>query len=374
MFCNLSVAKFGYIHIGKAFMNQENQVLLRQEGKLGIITLNRPEVLNALSLDMVRVIASALKKWEGDDSIQIVMFEGAGDKAFCSGGDMKSFYRMGMRCRRGEIDIRIPRLFLGEEYSLVKQIFHYSKPTVAIMNGITMGGGYGIAGHCQYRIVTENTVMAMPEVKIGFFPDVGSVFHLSRTPHNFGRFLAITGEAVGSGDVLISGLADFYLNSSGLDRLVDALSNDGLKAAAKIWSKKGPSGGVFKQHRKVIEKAFCSFDLNKICSILEKNRDPWAKEIASKIGAVSPLSAVVTARFLKKMEGEGLDTVLSMDYQLAQKFIASPDLYEGIRAVLIEKDSAARWNPPTIGDVDEQDVEAFFKCQSPSLEDVQIFT
>ena len=162
-------------------MNQDimpDTVVSDIRGSLGVITLNRPEALNALTLDMIRSIAVTLKRWQHDDAVKAVLFLGAGERAFCAGGDIKSFHSAGMAYRRGEVDLKVSALFFAEEYSLNKHIFHYPKPTIAVMDGITMGGGYGIAGHCKHRLATKNTVFAMPEVGIGFFPDIGSVYHL----------------------------------------------------------------------------------------------------------------------------------------------------------------------------------------------------
>ena len=298
-------------------MNQENingsDIIVEQRDKLGVITLNRPEALNALSLEMVRQIATTLKRWEGDDTVAAVLFLGAGERAFCAGGDIKSFYSSGMDFRRGAVDLRVPALFFAEEYSLNKQIFEYPKPTIAVMDGITMGGGYGIAGNCKHRLATAKTVFAMPEVAIGFFPDVGSVYHLMRAPHCFGRYLALTGMRIQAGDMLAAGLADGYIVGETLDAFVDVLSDGDVDKALGANVCEFPKADVFEDYKEQIEEAFCSFNILDVCSALRENGNVWATDALDRLLSRSPLSIMVTVRYLEEMEGKSFADVIAMD-------------------------------------------------------------
>ncbi|NCT40751.1 MAG: enoyl-CoA hydratase/isomerase family protein [Alphaproteobacteria bacterium] len=359
-------------------MNQDSidpseQILTHKRGGLGVITLNRLEALNALSLEMIRQIAMILKRWESDDEVSTVAFIGAGDRAFCAGGDLKSFYRAGMDYRRGQVDLSVPSLYFGEEYSLNKQIFHYPKPTIAIMDGVTMGGGYGIAGHCQYRFVTENTLFAMPEVAIGLFPDVGSVYHLLRAPNNWGRYLAITGVQIKAGDVLAAGLADDYIQSGDVSAFLDGVASQGIENVIGKFSSDKPKAIVFADHGDLIRDVFVGCDVLAMCSRLRENGLAWAMEILSVILSRAPISVMVTAKHLEDMVGAEFDDVIAFDYTLAQNFVGYPDLYEGIRAVLIDRQHAPIWQPETLEDVRDEQVERFFKAGDKSLYEVKIF-
>lgn len=352
-------------------MNQDNQIILEQQGALGVIKLNRPESLNALSLEMIREVATTLKRWESDDSISAVLFLGEGGKAFCAGGDVKSFYSSGMDYRRGDVDLSVPALFFGEEYSLNKQIYDYKKPTIAFMDGITMGGGYGIAGNCKYRIATENTVFAMPEVTIGFFPDVGSVYYLTRAPSQYGRYLALTGVHIGPSDMLEAQLADVFIESSKLDALIQSLSSG--EVDLDEYGGDRPAAVMFGDYREAIENAFKTLDVFEICSALREIGSVWATDVLDHILSRSPISVMVTARYLEQMQGKGFSDVIGMDYQLAQRFIAYPDMYEGIRAALIDKDKRPVWEPEQLDDVKPEEVSRYFEPTDHQLDDVRIF-
>lgn len=360
-------------------MNQgfpTSEIVFSQNNGVGQIILNRPAALHALSLEMIREISAILKKWEEDDTIQCVVFRGDGDRAFCSGGDVKSFYNSGMGYRRGQVDQSIPRVFFAEEYSLNKQIFHYSKPTIAFMNGITMGGGYGIAGHCQSRIATEKTVFAMPEVAIGFFPDVGAAYHLNRAPENFGRYLALTGQHIGPGEMLAADLADIYMELDDYGGLIEALeSAQGGDAGSVCYklSKPCPDAQVFGKYGAVIADVFAPQNVADMFEKLRKAGGSFAEETFNFFAKVSPLSVCVTLRHLDVCQGLEFDGVMEEDFLRAQRFIEYPDLYEGIRAALIQKDKTPLWEPETFNQVSEADINRYFKPTGYLLADVKIF-
>lgn len=347
-------------------MNQDNptfDVMTEIRGGVGVITLNRPKALNALSLEMIREISAALHDWANDGAVQAVLFVGAGDKAFCAGGDIKSFYRSGMDYRRGAVRLNVASLFFAEEYALNRQIFHYPKPTIAFMDGITMGGGYGIAGHCKHRIATERTVFAMPEVHIGFFPDVGSVYHLHRCPQHFGRYLAMTGTRIEAGDMVESGLADLYMNSGQYSALLSAIEGQDAGNIEGVVDELGatpPRAEILHKHGKEIKHLFQDYDVEALLSRLAEGDGAIEAQIQEVFHTCSPLSVFVTARHLQVLEGKDFDVVIEADLERARNFIKYPDLYEGVRALLIDKDRAPAWDLAGFSDVHEGAVARYF--------------
>lgn len=355
-------------------LNSNRQIVSSKVDGLGVIALNRPSALNALSLEMIRQIATTLKMWEDDEAVRAVLFVGQGARAFCAGGDIKSFYNAGMEYRRGGVHVQIPSLFFGEEYSLNKQIFSYPKPTIALMDGIVMGGGYGVAGHCRHRIVTENTVFAMPEVSIGFFPDVGSVYHLNQVPQNFGRYLALSGVHIKAGDILSAGLADGYVSSKVCDAFVDRIATKGVDVALAECAEAAPTAEIYDGFvSNGLADVFQSFDVNEICENLASSDAPHACGILEVIHSRAPLSVAVTARHMRNMVGKSFAEVIAADFQVAQRFVAYPDLYEGIRAALIDRDHKPVWEPAHLSAVTGEDVDRYFEASEYVLDDVEIF-
>jgi len=360
-------------------MDQEipdNEVLIETRDGVGLITLNRPKVLNALSLDMIRQVATALNNWKDDDAVKVVVFMGAGDRAFCAGGDIKAFYSAGMDSRRGAVGPRVPLVFFGEEYSLNKQIFNYPKPTVSLMNGITMGGGYGVAGHCNVRICGDKTVMAMPEVIIGFFPDIGGLYHLEKCPHHYGRYLAMTGDQVDGRLAVKLGLGDIYADDCNAEKVITAVkaaidAADFNASMADALS--GSAADVDVPHADMIEKVFASTDVVSVFEALEKDGSDAANDALAKMRAVSPTSLKVVAAYLERIQNADFNDVIAQDFVLVQHFIKQPDMYEGIRAKLIDKDNNPKWLPDDIKNVNDDSVKEYFTPTGYDLSDVQIF-
>lgn len=354
------------------------EILFEQKGVLGLVTLNRPAALNALTLEMIRQMAGTLRRWQRDPSVHAVFFKGAGDRAFCAGGDLKQFHRAGMNFRRGQVDLRIPSVFFAEEYSLNRQIFHYPKPTVAFMNGITMGGGFGIAGNCAHRIATEKTVFAMPEVGIGFFPDVGSVYHLLRCPPGIGSYLALTGARLASYDLMHAQLADYFVPQENEANILEELQKPGIagpavRAAIAGFSVKAVPPTEFSGNMGKIGGIFEAPDVAAILKTLAQDGSPWARETFDLMRSRSPASVMVTAEHLARSAGQDFDDVIRTDYILSQRFIERMDLYEGIRAVLIDKDNAPQWNPAAFEALTPADIGQYFRPTPHQLDDVQIF-
>lgn len=364
-------------------MNQEfldNDIIIQRQGRLASITLNNPNKLNALSLEMVRQISSALHQWKDDPEIDAVIFKASEGRAFCSGGDIKSFYYSGMDYRRGEVSQKVPLIFFSEEYYLNKQIANYPKPTIVLMDGITMGGGYGIAGHCQYRIASENTVFAMPEVQIGFFPDVGSIYHLLKAPFNLGRFLALTGIHIKVGDMMTAKLADYYVEANVYKSLFnelikqEALSADNIQGLIESYASVAPESELLKDAAREIEAIFSpGAEMSSIITQLEEQDAPWAKDALVALRKASPLSVMIAASYLEKAKDMDVNDVLAMDFILVQHFIAGGNMYEGIRAALIDKDKTPLWEYDSYDSVDAEHVNSYFKSTGYDLKDVQIF-
>lgn len=358
-------------------MNQgfsKEEVLTEVRGSLGHIILNRPAALNALSLEMIRQVCGTLRQWEKDPVVKAVLFTGAGERAFCAGGDVKVFHRTGMDYRRGRISHEVSAVYFAEEYSLDRQIFHYKKPTISFMDGIVMGGGYGIGGNCAHRIVTGKTVFAMPETGIGFFPDVGSIYHLLRAPGNLGKYLALTGAHVNAADTLAAGLADYYAPSLSRYELIAALASGGdVKEVISRFQGGTPEEGIFARHAERIARWFNNFDLKKILKALAEDTAPFALETLALIESRSPTSVLVTAEHLRRSEGQSFDDVIANDFILTQRFLEREDFYEGIRAAVIDKDRKPRWNPPGLEGVNAGEVESHFMPTGHNLGDVRLF-
>lgn len=360
-------------------MNQdfpEDEVLVEFRGGLAVITLNRPSALNALTIDMIREISSLLRQWEKLDRVKAVLFTATRGRAFCAGGDMKAVYGAGMDYRRGAASPRVPLVFFAEEYLLNRQIFHYPKPTIAFMDGITMGGGYGIGGNCRYRVATERTVFAMPETGIGFFPDVGSMYHLSRARRNFGRYLALTGESAGGADMAASGLADYFIPSGSLAAVWSVLgetawSPDGLgDIFTRFTHDPSAEEGVFVRHGEEIEAQFADPDAR---AAVRAGSGEFSREASQAILSRSPASVMVVSSYLARAEGMTFDEIISTDFRLAQGFVKGADLYEGIRAVLIDKDKRPRWSLEGLEDANDALVNSYFTPTGYDLDEVQIF-
>jgi enoyl-CoA hydratase len=347
----------------------DKELIARKENGVMTVTLNRPEALNALTLEMVRMLAAGLSRWEKDDSVKAIIFEGAGDRAFCAGGDIKASYNLGMQYRRGAVDENVLSIFFAEEYRLNRQLFHYRKPLFALMNGITMGGGFGIAGPCRYRIATEKTVFAMPETKIGFFPDIGSAWFLNRAPGKAGTYLGLTGNSINAADTLWSGMATHMTSSDFLPALKDALEKlamkDDLSPAAiqKMLtglSTSAADAGALQENSATTGRCFAHNSIEAIIEALAKECGPWAKTALDDIAQRSPTSLKVSLAHIRRAEGQDFDTIIARDFTLAQHFMKGHDFYEGVRAAVIDKDRTPRWEPESLSLVSQAEAEKYF--------------
>ncbi len=313
--------------------NMTDELIIERHDAMGHITLNRPNALNALSSAMIDGLTITLKSWVDDPGIKTVTLSGEG-RAFCAGGDIKAVYNLGPD-RQGEAVE-----FFTREYALNRLMFHYPKPIVALMHGIVMGGGYGLAGQCRYRVAAPDCRFAMPEVGIGFFPDVGSAWHLARMPRRSGVCLGLTGMTVNAGDMLFTGAATHCVDPSGFA----ALKNDSdTEAVLKTLLPVTPDKGELETHIALIENVFATDNVKTIKAALADSFDTFAKTVEAVMSSRAPRSLAITAQHMAQAERDDFDTVIARDLDLARQALAGRDFYEGIRAVVVDRDRNPKW-------------------------------
>ena len=339
-------------------MNAEVEILVERKGGVGIITLNRPKAINALTLGMVRAIARVLSEWSADDGVKLALIRGAGERGFCAGGDIRAIYDA---MPSGD---PAPLTFWREEYALNRQIADYPKPIVAVMTGIVMGGGIGLSAHASHRIVTETTLVAMPETSIGFVPDVGASHLLTRSPGESGTHLALTAGRVGAADALFLRLADVHIETARLADLPQILAQCGSaeEIDAQLKALATPARpGFLAQASGWIDAAYSADSVEEICARLSQAGAPQALEDLTKIRANSPTSLKIALRALRQgRQFNDLARCLAMELTLGSHFLRSHDMREGIRAAVIDKDRKPKWSPLRLEDVSQAQVEAYF--------------
>lgn len=336
-------------------MTETEDVLVRVSGGIGRITLNRPKAINALNYDMVKAMAAALDEWAGDDSVRAVVVDGAGERGLCAGGDIVSIYHDARDGGTGSQD------FWRDEYILNAAIGRYPKPYVAIMDGIVMGGGVGIAAHGNVRVVTERSTIAMPEVGIGFVPDVGGTWLLSRAPGELGTHLALTTGRMKAGDAIALGFADHFVPSEALDKFVAALESGTVDEALAEFARPAPESPLLAQ-RSWIDAAYSAPTVEEIVARLQAAEEPEARAAAEQILGKSPVALKATLRSVRHARELGsLEEVLNEEYRVSLASLRSHDLVEGIRAQVVDKDRNPAWSPATLADVTDADVDAYFQ-------------
>lgn len=333
----------------------EPSVLVRVEGRAARIVLNRPRALNALNHEMVHLVDRALTAWEHDPAVETVVITGAGERGLCAGGDIRVVHD---DARDG--DGTASAAFWRDEYHLNARIARYPKPYVAVMDGIVMGGGVGISAHGSVRIVTERSRVAMPETGIGFVPDVGGTHLLAHAPGELGTHLALTGTAVAAGDAVLCGLADHFVPSVSLRDLVADLADTAVREALARHEGPVPRAELAGQ-REWIDACYSADSVEEIIRRLDAFGDPAAKEAAETLLGRSPTALKVTLAALRRARELGpLEAVLDQEYRVSCAFLAAPDLVEGVRAQIIDKDRDPHWTPATLAEVTDADVERFF--------------
>lgn len=334
-------------------MTTEDTVVTSRDGRVGRILLNRPRALNALDLPMIRACAAILETWREDPRVDAVVIEGAGDRAFCAGGDIRALRDGQMSGDRAAVE-----QFFAEEYALNMTIATYPKPYIALIDGLCMGGGIGLSVHAPYRVATEHAGFAMPETAIGFFPDIGATFLLPRLPGELGVYLGLTGLRITGADAVHAGLATHFTSRARLPDLSAALARDGLAALAE-YNQALPAFSLA-DHRSAIDHCFAAATVTEIVNRLEAAGADWADAALKALRQVSPSALHWTLRALRNGRDLTLKQALDAEFALTRTTMAHPDFAEGVRAMIVDKDRKPAWQPMQIEDVDPARIDALF--------------
>lgn len=349
-------------------------VLAQVRNHIGHLTLNRPSGLNALTLEMVRRLQQHLDAWAKDPNVVAVVLRGAGEKAFCAGGDIRSLYDSYKN------NDTLHTAFFEEEYTLDLTLHHYAKPVLAVMDGYVLGGGMGLAQGADFRVVTERSRLAMPEVAIGYFPDVGASHFLSKIPGQVGTYLGVSGVQIGASDALYCGLADWYTDSarlSELDKQLDALTwqqspQQELEAVMASIAVNTLPDAPLATLRPLIDDVFSHDSVTTIVARLQDvathEHRQWATDTVNLLHTRSPLGMAVTLEMLRRSRALNLnlEQCFALELHLDRQWFDRGDLIEGVRALIIDKDKNPHWNPPTLNELDPAQVASFFTHFTPS--------
>jgi len=339
-------------------------VLAELRGHIGHLTLNRPTGLNALTLEMVRLLRTQLEQWAQDPTVLAVVLRGAGERAFCAGGDIRHMYDSYLAGRSHE-----PETFFREEYELDAYIHAYQKPILALMDGIVLGGGMGLAQGASIRLLTERSRLGMPETGIGYFPDVGGSYFLSRLPGQLGLYLGITGNHVGSSDALYAGLGDLCISSdrlSELEALIDSFNpaEGSLREQIAVLADCALPEADLQTLQPAIDLHFAQPDIAAIRASLASEQRPkfseWAQRTLEIIDTRSPLAMAVTQAMLVRGRSLTLADCFAMELHLGRQWFEKGNIMEGVRALLVDKDKQPKWDPPHLEQLDPKRVAAFF--------------
>jgi len=338
-----------------------SDILFDRRGAIGLVTLNRPKALNALTLPMIRAFWRQLDRWEPDPEVRAIVMQGAGDRAFCAGGDIRAIHDAG---KSGD---PVGQAFFREEYALNLRLHRLAKPTVAILDGVTMGGGVGLSVHGSHRVATEKLLFAMPETGIGLFPDVGGGYFLPRCPGETGTYLGLVGARIKSADALYVGAATHLVESAAVEELIAALAGADFGenphgAVNRVLAQRHLAAGdpPLKEHRATIDRCFAGSSVEAILDALQAEGGEWAAATRASILHRSPTSLKITLRQLRAGASMGLAEELRMEYRMTQACLLGTDLYEGVRAVVIDKDNKPQWQPRQLEQVGEDVVERHF--------------
>lgn len=340
---------------------ENEDVLVTVANGVGHLILNRPKAINSLTHGMVTALTEALDGWERDADVHTVLLSGAGERGLCAGGDVVALYHS---AKAGGADAR---RFWFEEYQLNARIGRYPKPYVALMDGIVMGGGVGVAGHAGIRVVTDTTKMAMPEVGIGFVPDVGGTYLLSRAPGRLGLHAALTGAPFSGADAIAMGFADHFVPHDALTAFADQVVADGVDAALAAHAQEPPASPLLAQ-REWIDDCYAGDTVADIIAALQAHDAGPANDAATLIASRSPIALTVTLRAVRQAaELDTLEDALRQEYRTSCAALRSHDFVEGIRAQLVDKDRDPKWSPHSVADVTDADVDAYFQPAEPDL-------
>ncbi|MGB6537525.1 MAG: enoyl-CoA hydratase/isomerase family protein [Xanthobacteraceae bacterium] len=338
----------------------DGEVLVRRLGALHRLTLNRPNALNALTLGMAETMTAQLRAWADDEAVGAVLIDGAGERGLCAGGDLRALHDAARRK-----DYLLPQCFWSAEYHLDLLIAHYPKPVIAAMDGMVMGGGVGISAHAAHRVVTERSAIAMPEVGIGYFPDVGACFALARAPGETGTHLALTGERVGAADAIYCGLADAHIPARELGGLPALLADCRTAAAVRerlAQISVAPTPGRLPAARAWIDACYGTDAVEDIVARLRACALEAATAARATLQAASPTSLKITLRNLRSaLSFRRIEQSFQQDYRISLACIAGHDFIEGIRAAIVDKDRKPVWRPDRLEDVTTDIVEGYFR-------------
>jgi enoyl-CoA hydratase len=335
-------------------MDDSDEVLSRVEEGVGFVTLNRPKAINSLNQGMVDGLSAVLADWEQNAEVGAVVLSGAGERGLCAGGDVVAIYHS------ARADGVAARRFWRDEYLLNGQIGRFSKTYVSLMDGIVMGGGVGVGAHANTRVVTDTSKIAMPEVGIGFIPDVGGAYLLSRAPGSLGLHAALTGAPFSGADAIALGFADHFVPHDKLDTFSAAIVADGVDAALAAHAVEPPPSDLVAA-RDWIDECYSGDTVADIVASLRGHRSGPANDAADLITTRSPISLSVTLEAVRRAAKlDTLEDVLTQDYRVSCASLRSHDLVEGIRAQLVDKDRNPKWSPASLAQVSTADVEAYF--------------
>jgi enoyl-CoA hydratase len=336
-------------------------ILFERRGAAGLVTLNRPQALNAVTHAMVLALRAQLDRWADDPAVTRVVIQAAGGRAFCAGGDIRHLYDLG---QAGRCDEALQ--FWRDEYPLNVAIKNYRKPYVALIDGMVMGGGVGVSVHGSHRVAGDRFQFAMPEVGIGFFPDVGATWFLPRLPGELGTYCALTGERFNAADGCGAGLATHRISSGRFSALLDGLSGTAsVDAVLAAFAEPAGEGPVLAQ-RASIDRLFVGASVEDILAALEREAKSgsadaeWAAKTTATMRAKSPLSLKIALAQVRRGKNWDFETCMRAEFRIVSRVIQGHDFYEGVRAVIVDKDNAPRWQPATLAAVSEAEVERHF--------------
>ena len=333
----------------------EPEILFETRGQAGVITLNRPRALNAVTLNMVRVMDRQLRLWADESKIKHIIITASGDRAFSAGGDIVQLYDWGRARNRVFLD------FYREEYRLNTLIKRYPKPYIALIDGIVMGGGVGVSINGSHRVVTQKVTFAMPETGIGLFPDVGGTYFLPRCPGETGMYLGLTGARLKAPDTLYTGLATHYAPSARLPDLLDALcAADDIGACLDRFAQPPEGEASLAALRHDIDRHFGAASIEAVLESLAGDRSGWAQKTAKIMAAKSPTSLAITYRQLRAGKTLSFEDAMKLEFRIVNRIFTAHDFFEGTRAVVIDKDNAPKWQPASLDEINSHDIEAYF--------------
>jgi enoyl-CoA hydratase len=327
-----------------------------KEGDVGLITLNRPQVLNSLNHGMIIAMYTQLQQWQERENIKAVVICASAGKAFCAGGDLRFTYETAK-----QHGLSVINKFFWDEYRLNKLIFHYRKPYIALLDGITMGGGVGIAIHGSHRIATEKLLFAMPETGIGFFPDVGGTYFLPRLPANMGFYLGLTGARINFEEAFTLGLVQHCVPSEKLPELLSAIIHSPRDEIIRSYTAQNlNSSSLLIAHKDIIEKSFSAPTIEDIFNNLNQQNNKFSQDTLRILEKKSPISLKVSLKAMQAGKNLDFDACMRQEYRLTCHFLQNHDFREGIRAVILDKDQSPKWQPATLEEISSEMVQAYF--------------